>query len=475
MPTRDLGKQVGAFTLPEIPRVATAPVGMTLLVILAFTVFPNVAVAQWQAGVAQVEITPQQPMWMSGYAARDRPAEGKLHELYAKALAFDDGEGRKAVLVTTDLCGIDRDLSVRACDRIAIHHGLVRAQIALNVSHTHTGPVVGNNLRSMYFLDEKQSKLVSDYTRELEDKLVQVAGEALRSMQPVRLEYALGKATFAVNRRNNKEEEVPALKQKNQLKGPVVHDLPVMAVRPMGDAGYTALVFGYACHATTLSFYQWSGDWPAFARIDLEKRFPGTSAFFLAGCGADQNPLPRRTVELADRYGKEAAFGVEQALKQLTTVSGPLKTAYSEIAIPFAAVPTREQLDKDATSNDKYVANRAKMLLARLEREGRLKPNYPTYPVQVWKFGEDLTLVMLGGEVVVDYALRLKKELPDGKTWVAGYTNDVMAYIPSERVLKEGGYEGGGAMIYYGLQSPWAPGVEELIVKEVRRLVESAP
>ena len=446
----------------------------SVALLLFFVVCPTSARAQWQAGVAQVEITPKQPVWMSGYAARDRPAEGKLHDLHAKALALDDGQGHKAVLVTMDLCGIDRDLAVRTCDRIAIHHGLSRAQIALNVSHTHTGPVVGNNLRSMYFLDEKQSKLVSDYTRELEDKLVQVAGDALRSMQPVRLEYAVGKATFAVNRRNNKEEEVPVLKQKNQLKGPVDHDLPVLAVRPMGDAGYMALVFGYACHATTLSFYQWSGDWPAFARIDLEKRFPGTSAFFLAGCGADQNPLPRRTVALADGYGKEAAFGVEQALKNLTTVSGPLKTTYSEIAVPYAAVPTREQLDKDAASNDKYVANRAKMLLEKLEREAKLKPNYSNYPVQVWKFGEDLTLVLLGGEVVVDYSLRLKKELPEGKAWIAGYSNDVMAYIPSERVLKEGGYEGGGAMVYYGLPSPWGPGVEDRIVKEVHRLVESA-
>jgi hypothetical protein len=444
------------------------------LAVLSLFLWSPGARGQWQAGVAQAEITPQQPMWMSGYASRDRPAEGKLHDLYARALALDDGQGHKAVLITMDLCGIDRDLSVRVVDRIAIHHRLTHANIALNVSHTHTGPVVGNNLRAMYFLDEKQNRLVNEYTRTLEDKLVQVAADALRSMQPVRLEYAVGKATFAVNRRNNKEEDVPLLKQKNQLKGPVDHEVPVLAVRPMGDAGYLALVFGYACHATTLSFYQWSGDWPAFARMDIEKRMPGTMAFFLAGCGADQNPLPRRTVELADQYGKEASFGVEQGIKKgLATVNGPLRTAYAEIALPYAAVPTREQLDKDATSTDRYVANRAKLLLTKLEREGRLKPNYPNYPVQVWKFGEDLTLVMLGGEVVVDYALRLKKELPEGKTWVAGYSNDVMAYIPSERVLKEGGYEGGGAMVYYGLPSPWAPGVEDLIVKKVHALVES--
>ena len=73
---------------------------------------------------------------------------------------------------------------------------------------------------------------------------------------------------------------------------------------------------------------------------------------------------------------------------------------------------------------------------------------------------------------VIDYALRLKRELGDGPVWVAGYSNDVMAYIPSERVLKEGGYEGVGAMRYSNLPSSWRPGVEERIITTVRELAE---
>ena len=92
--------------------------------------------------------------------------------------------------------------------------------------------------------------------------------------------------------------------------------------------------------------------------------------------------------------------------------------------------------------------------------------------MQVWQLGDGLTWVLLGGEVVVDYSLRLKKELGPGRTWVAAYTNDVMAYIPSLRVLNEGGYEGEGSMVYYALPTKWAPEVEELIVKEVHRQVE---
>jgi neutral ceramidase len=430
----------------------------------------GLAPAEWSAGVASVTITPDQPIWMSGYASRDRPAEGKLHALHAKALALDDGRGHRTVLVTMDLCGIDRELSRRVCRRIAEKNGLERAAIALNVSHTHTGPVVGNNLRSMYFLDERQQRLVDEYTRSLEDRLVAVGGEALGAMKPARLQWGVSHADFAVNRRNNKEEEVPRLRAEGNLKGPVDHDVPVLVVRPLAGDGPRAVVFGYACHATTLSFYQWSGDWPGFAQVELEKQFPGSTALFVAGCGADQNPLPRRTVQLAREYGHQAATGEQAALNAgLKPIEPALDVRYDEIDLPFGTIPTRQQLETDSKSSDRYVAQRAKLLLAQWDRDGGIKSTYP-YPVQIWQLGRNLQWVLLGGEVVVDYSLRLKKELGADATWISAYCNDVMAYVPSRRVLDEGGYEGGGAMLYYGLPSPWGQEVEERIVREVHRL-----
>lgn len=446
-----------------------------LVAFVALLLLPMTApAAEWQAGVARAKITPQQPLWMSGYAARDRPAEATLHALWAKALALDDGEGNRAVLVTMDLCGIDRDLSQRVCRRITDAHKLPRSAVALCVSHTHTGPVVGGNLRPMYAFDAQQHALVGEYTKWLEDQLVAVADEALQSLRPAQLQWAVGRTTFAVNRRTNREQDVPRLRETGRLKGPVDYDLPVLVARPPGGGAPSAVVFGYACHATTLSFYQWSGDWPGFAQIELEKMFPQATALFVAGCGADQNPLPRRTAQLAEAYGRQTAAGVEASLNGvLRPVEGRLQTAYSEIALPFAGIPTRDQLAKDAESKDRYVAQRAKLLLAQLERDGRLTESYP-YPIQVWRLGSELLLVLLGGEVVVDYSLRLKQEL-GAATWVAAYANDVMAYIPSRRVLTEGGYEGGGAMVYYGLPSPWAPEVEERIVAEVHRLAQKLP
>jgi hypothetical protein len=425
----------------------------------------------WKAGVAKVNITPEHLMWMSGYAARTKPAEGKLHDLWAKTLVLEDPKGRRAVLVTMDLVGIPRELSVAVCDELKKKYGLAREAVFLSVSHTHTGPVVRSNLSTMYTLDETQQKLITDYGRTLQTNLVAVVGDALRQVTPAQLSWGIGQATFAVNRRNNKEADVPKLRAAGKLKGPVDHDVPVLAVRD--DQGHLrAVVCGYACHATVLSFYQWSGDYPGFTQINLEKAHPDAMALFWAGCGADQNPLPRQTVARAEEYGRQLAERVEDVLNApMTPVYGNLASAYTEIDLPFGDLPTREQLIKDATDKNRYVAARAKHLLQQLERNGSLRGTYP-YPVQVWQLGPELTWVTLGGEVVVDYALRLKKEIGAGKTWIAGYANDVMAYIPSLRVLKEGGYEGGGAMVYYGLPTVWAPRVEELIVAAVHEQVK---
>lgn len=438
-------------------------------------IFVADAPADWKAGTARVAITPDHSMWMSGYAARTKPAEGKLHDLWAKALALEDASGRRGVIITLDLVGISRDLSVDVGRAIADKHKLPRDAVILACSHTHSGPVIKGNLDTMYFLDATQQKLVEEYAARLRQALVDIAGAALSKLAPARVEWGNGLATFAVNRRNNVQNDVPALRTAGRLKGPVDHDVPVLAVRDPATGTPRAILFGYACHATVLDGYQWSGDYPGEAQIHLEKLYPGATALFWAGCGADQNPLPRRNVALSVEYGRQLAERVADVLKRpMTPVAGRFAATYTEINLPFADLPTREQLLKEATLEDKkqrYVAARAKILLKEIEQKGSLRGTYP-YPVQTWRIGDDLTLITLGGEVVVDYALRLKRELGPDRIWVMGYANDVMAYIPSLRVLKEGGYEGGGAMVYYGQPTVWSPQVEERIMTAIHEQVK---
>ena len=427
----------------------------------------------WRAGAAKVKITPEKYFWMAGYGARTMPANSKLTDLWAKALVLEDAKGHRAVLITLDLVGIDRESSQAVCMELETKHKLARAQVALCTSHTHSGPVVGRNLGPLHYLilDAEQRTMIDEYTTALEKKIVEVVGQAIEQLAPCTLGWGSGKATFAVNRRNNKEAEVPMLREAGQLKGPNDHDVPVLAVKDK-NGKLVAVACGYACHSTVLSGYGWSGDYPGHAQMDLEAAHPDCVALFWAGCGADQNPIPRRKEELAKQYGKQLAEAVEAVLAApLQPIAPKLATSYREIDLPLGKLPTRDEIAADVASTNKYIAARAKLLLAQLETGKSLSPTYP-YPVQVWRLGSEVQWVTLGGEVVVDYALRLKAEHSGQKTWVAGYSNDVMAYIPSRRVLLEGGYEGGGAMVYYGLPTAWAPEVEEAIVSEVKRQMD---
>jgi hypothetical protein len=426
----------------------------------------------WQAGVAKVVITPEKPMRLSGYGGRDGPSQGKLHDLWAKALVLEDGGGQRAAIVTLDLVGVDRELSQKICQRLVEKYQLPRPAIALLCSHTHTGPLVGNNLIDIAAnVRPEERKLIDDYAAALVEKIVAVVGEAIANLKPAELSAGTGMATFAVNRRNNVEKDVPTLREQGRLRGPVDHDVPVLAVRdPNGRL--RAVVCGYACHATVLADYVLSGDWPGFAQLALESRHPEMIALYWDGCGGDQNPLPRRSVALAKRYGEELADSVDDVLKApMQSVAAALKTSYAEIDLPFGRPPTRDELESAAGGSD-TAARRATRLLGRLDEDNSFPSTYP-YPVQVWRLGDDLNWVILGGEVVVDYSLRLKHELGPERTWVASYANDVMNYIPSRPVLLEGGYEGGGATIPYGLPAPWNDDVEELIVREVHRQVDA--
>jgi hypothetical protein len=426
----------------------------------------------WQAGTARAVITPRESIWMAGYGSRDHPSEGTLHDLWAKALALRDPSGKAAVLITLDVCGIGRSLSNEIRDRLKEAHGLERSQIVLACSHTHTGPVVGTNLITMYPLDEEQTARVERYARTFRDAVIAVAGRALETLAPAALSWEIGRCDFAVNRRNNDQAKAAELRERIALEGPVDHDVPVLKVAgPNGEL--RAVVCQYACHCTVLPIYQFTGDYAGFAQIALERDHPGAQAMFVAGCGADQNPLPRGTIEHAQRYGEQLAASVERVLAgPLRPIDGGLRWSYQEIDLAFAAIPSRAHWEEEAKSTKLADANRARMLLKRLDDRGTLEATYP-YPVQLWRLGDDLSWFFLGGEVTVDYALRIKRNLGSSRTWVAGYCNDVMAYIPSLRVLKEGGYEGGGAMVYYGQPAPWSERVEEQIIDAVRGAAET--
>lgn len=422
---------------------------------------------EWKAGVAGVVITPDQPIWMAGYGAREHPAKGTLHDLWAKALAVEDADGNRAVLVTTDLLGFPEEMSNHIRDQIEEQFGLSRSQIILNSSHTHSGPVLENALIDIYPLDSEQQALIKDYSRKLEDEIIQLVGNALDKMEPARLFAENGVTRFAVNRRNN---PAATLYRATELAGPADYAVPVIKVED-SSGEMMAVVFGYACHPTVLSDYDWSGDFPGFAQLELEKAYPGVKAMFFQGAGADQNPLPRRSVALAEQYGKTLAAAVQRVLnEEMRELPSRLATAYSEVELNVAVVPTREELTERAEESSGYMQRWAERMLGKLDKDEEFRTSH-RYPVQIWNIGDQM-VVSLGGELVVEYAVRIK-EIFGFDTFVMGYSNDVMAYIPTTKIIREGGYEGDQSQMVYGLPGIWSTDVEVLILSEILSLSES--
>ncbi len=422
---------------------------------------------EWKAGAARATITPKKPVWLAGYAARNRPADGALHDLWVKALAIEDAAGWRGVLVTADLCGFSREMCDDLYAALRREHGLDRMQVVFAASHTHSGPVVRGSLLDCYPLDDKQLAAIEEYTRELERTVVATVGKALASMAPATLSAGEGTATFAVNRRNNREADVVHLREKGEIQGPSDHSVPVLAVRSR-EGGLTAVVFGYACHATVLDTYVWCGDYPGFAQIAVEKAHPGTQAMFWDGCGADQNPLPRRSVELCEKYGTILARGVEDVLRgPMRPLKPILEAGYQCIELRYEKSPTATELES-AAKQDGPAGRWARRMLGRLRAGEVFETSYP-YTVQAWRLGGDQLWVFLNGEVVVDYAIRLKKALGH-RVWVTAYTGDLMGYIPSRRVLREGGYEATRLDLFGHPAHSWESEVEEKVVDAVRGL-----
>lgn len=436
-------------------------------VVLFLLIAASAIAADYRAGVARVNITPTTPIWLSGYASRQHPSDGVIHDLWAKALAIDDSKGNRIVIVTTDLIGLSRPISELVAARVQKQYGLDRSQLLLNSSHTHTGPLIKANLELMFELNDDDMRVLQAYSQKLTDDLVSVIGAALGKLAPARVVFGQGQAGFAANRRQPVGEGVKIGVNKT---GPVDHSVPVLKV--IGSDGRPiAILFGYACHNTTLTgeFYGISGDYAGFAQSEVEKANPGATAMFLMLCGADQNPYPRSSLQLAQQHGNTLATEVNRVLSgRVQRVKGRIRSAF-QIVEPEFQPHTRETFEKLLASSNSVQVRNAKMML-RAYDDGRPIRRVP-YPVQAIRFGSSVTLVALGGEVVVDYALRIKREYPNENIVVAGYSNDVMCYIPSRRILREGGYEAVDSMIYYGQPGPFTEEVEETIFGTIHQVL----
>lgn len=441
-----------------------------MLLLLAFTAFQlagfGAAPKPLNVGLARVSITPETPVRLTGYSSRDIPFEGVQHELWAKAMAFGDEKKGHHIIIALDILGIPHRVTERVRDALAKEIGISPANLSICASHTHSGPQIGNIVSHFHKpLDPDELADISLYAMGLVPKLKGVALDAIENATPSLVSHAKGEVSFAVNRRTSINPN-----------GVSDHSLPVMRITDL-NGKIKAVMLNYACHAVTLGPKNnvVHGDWVGEAQLQVEENLPeGAMTMVVIGCGADQNSSPRMNnknpemdLVYAKDQGKQIADEINRMLADETwkNIRQLPESKMKYVELTFANMPDPKKLAEDAKGAGR-TSNYSLLLLGRMARSGDI-PEKINYPIQVWDFGKDLVMIFLAGEVVVDYAIRLKQELGEDRVWVNAYANDMPCYIPSLRVLKEGGYEAESAMIGYEKPSKFTEDVEDIIMNGI--------
>jgi neutral ceramidase len=434
--------------------------------------------AEWKAGFASARITPQVPLMLSGYASRTAPFTEVLDDLHMKALALEDAQGARVLIVTADLIGFAAEVSDPIRERIASATKVPKECILLNASHTHTGPTLLAKRREGSTMTEEQSTQSMAYTKFVQDTCVKLAAEALGRLNVARISLGSGVVNFPMNRREFTDKGV--ILGVNP-RGPVDRGVSVLRIESP-DGRLMGVLFRASCHNTTFGSKdnQISGDFAGNAQSFIERELPGATAMFMQGFAGDTNPYPnslndptkRPAAEIARAHGADLGREVVRVLNgKLKPVHGPLRTAYGTADLPLEKRPSKAELEKlaaEAGSWKKWVAGR---MLAEATADQPVRSHYPT-SVSLWQFGNDLTMVGLSGEVVVDYARLIEEAVGPLNLWLAAYCHDTFGYIPSARVIREGGYETRG--LYSGGVGYFAPEAERVLVDKVRELAKQA-
>jgi len=427
----------------------------------------NSPVSDWRAGLSKVDITPKYPIRLSGYGSRSESTEQIATPLHIRCLALENQANEIHLILSVESIGLPGEMTHQVTKAIQDLYSIPRERIVVCSTHTHCAPALGKQLSNIFStpLNEQEAANAEQYGLFLIEQITKSVEYAIESMQPADLSYACGNATFAANRRvltNGKWSQFGI-----QDDGPVDHSVPLLKIQNRKGV-ILGLIFNYACHCTTLGgdYNEINGDWAGYASRILEQEFPNAVALCTIGCGADANPNPRGSVADAIEHGQTLA----SEIKRLADGSSEPVTSNLEAHFDYASLnfnlPTQEELRERLDDSDNQTRRHAERQLAILKEHGRLPATYPV-PIQSWRFGDQLGMIFLGGEVVADYALRIRKELGRPNLWVTAYANDVMGYVASERMIAEEGYEYSRSSIYYGLPGPWASGTEDKLIERM--------
>lgn len=454
--------------MPHFPRLSCI-VFSSLLLIASFLQSAVTTAAEEElvnVGVAKVDVTPETPVVLAGYGGRTRPFEGIDTRLWARAIVI--AGDHPVALVVLDSCGITGEITRRVRELVA-KKSSQKLKVSVATTHTHNAPALTGYAPIVWQgrLTPEQQKNSDAYTQLVIQKMAEAILTAERNLEPMKLAWGQGKVTFGGNRRIIREGKWQGFGF--QIDAPVDHSLPLLVATDK-QGTVRALWANYACHCTTVgSSNRVGGDWAGFANQEMEKRFPSAVSLMSIGCAADVGPQPSGNLDIAREHGLAIAREVQNVVQhqKLKRLNGRLTVSTKRLSLPLEKPEPKSHWEAQAKTRG-FPKELAIKLLNDLQVNGQIADSVE-YPITTWKFADQLAIVLMPGEVVVDYAVRLKKELDWERLWITGWANRMPGYIPSRKVLMQGGYEADFSQVYYGHPSRYRPEIEDRIVNGIRQ------
>jgi hypothetical protein len=432
--------------------------------------------SEWKIGMARREITPTESIYLAGHANKSRFSTKTLHPLWVKAMAIEGAAGERVVIVAADIFGIQRPQTDEVWSRIKGKTGLDRAQVAINFSHCHALPILVGVLPPAYKAlvePPEHWDVIERYTKRVQDAMVEAVSEALEKLQPATLEFGEDLCDI-----RDKAGDIKHYTDEINMDRPFYDRVPVIRIKN-AKGEMTGVLFGYPTHAQSAGNTV-HGGYMGYACLSLEQKYPGTQAMFLLGTGALTTIRGFKykvfQAEASEETGALLFESVERALAKpmMSIPCGKVVAAADEVELPFQSPVTKEDIRKIRVEGvrGEFPARAYEFQMAYEDEHGKPLSSYHAFQ-QVFRLGDELTMVFLSGEVAEGYSYRIAEmEYPGRRIWVLGFSNDQYAYVPTEGVLNGPRCRVGGAsQTYWGWPSKWDKGIEDRIIGKVKELI----
>jgi hypothetical protein len=421
-----------------------------------------------ELGLNRTVITPGLGVDLSGFADPGRKVDGVYDDIYVTTMVLKQG-AKKIAILAMDVLSIDEPLNKELKALIFQKFGLREDEILLNTSHTHSGPHTGKNISPVEGHEDEK------YIAFFKQAVVSSVENALGVMEEVEVFFGRTDTEMGINRRKIVDGQC---QWGANAEGPI--DKSVEVLKFTKGSSTRAIVFNYGCHPSNIGSTHVTADFPGQARKFIEETFDEeVVSVFLQGCGGnikakilDENKDFRPgTLDDIRTFGKELGECVLNVCNgPMQKLDGELSTTLSEIRLPLEEIPTIEELERIKREGHPHKIVWAEVVLSNY---GRYETEL-SYPIQKIDIGREFSIIAMNGEVCTEYSLAIKKMMAGRSVMVAGYSNGVVGYIPTEAMFEQGGYEPMDSFIYYLLPSPFRKDVEKILLCALENLAEGA-